>query len=121
MMKSLIGPQAAAYGRRPAGENILVVEPDEDLREDMRLHLKLAGYQVATAEDGVVAGHHVLHHPTDLVLARDRMPYLSGEELAAALRDEYPKLPVIVLTRTLLPDELLETVARELELFGQLH
>ena len=124
MMKGLIGPQqgATARQRRPQGDNILVVEPNEDLREDIRLHLKLAGYEVATAEDAVVAGHRVLHHPPDLILVRDKMPYMGGEEFAAALRADstMPKIPVMVMNRTLLPDELLEAVARELELFGPL-
>jgi DNA-binding response OmpR family regulator len=120
MMKGLIGPQQGAATRRPQGEKVLVVEPSEDLREDMRLHLKLAGYQVATAEDAVVAGHRVLEDPPALVLVRDKMPYLGGEEFAAALRADstIEKIPVVVLHRTLLPDELVETVARELELFG---
>jgi len=123
MIKGLLAPQHPAPAhRRQEHFHILVVEPDEDRREDMRLELKQAGYQVATAEDAIVAGHRIVERAPDLVLCRTEMPYMSGEEFAAALRADptLPKIAVVLLAKPLVRDELLETVARELELRGAL-
>jgi CheY-like chemotaxis protein len=124
MIKGLIAPQHQSPPHRKQEHfHILVVEPDEEQREELRLELKQAGYQVATAEDAVVAGHRILERAPDLVLCRAQMPYMSGEEFAAALRADpsIPKIAVVLMTKPLVRDELLETVARELELFGPLH
>jgi len=123
MIKGLLAPRHHIPShRRQEHFHILVVEPDEEQREDMRLELKQAGYQVATAEDAVVAGHRNVERAPDLVLCRAEMPYMSGEEFAAALRADptLPKIAVVLLAKPLVRDELLETVARELELRGVL-
>jgi CheY-like chemotaxis protein len=124
MIKGLIAPQhQSPPHRRQEQFHVLIVDPDEEQREDMRIELKQAGYQVATAEDAVVAGHRILERAPDLVLCRAEMPYMSGTEFAAALRADptLPKIAVVLLTKPMVRDELLETVARELELFGPLH
>ncbi len=123
MMKGLLAPQrpaASAEHRKHEHIHILVVEPDEEQREDTRLELRQAGYQVVAAEDAVVAGHRILEHAPDLVLCRADMPYMSGAEFAAALQADptLPRMAVLVLEKPLVRDELLETVARELELYG---
>ena len=118
-MKGLISPpQGALAARRRERERILVVHPDDERREELRLQLKAADYEVMVAEDAVLAGHRVVEQPPDLIVAAADMPYMSGAEFAAALRadETLPEIPVVLLTKPAIRDELLETVARELEL-----
>jgi len=79
---------------------VLVVEDDESMRELLRLHLSGAGYDVATAEDGIAAGYAVLKSPPDLIVCDIEMPNMDGFQFIAALRADrsLPKLPVIFLT-----------------------
>jgi DNA-binding response OmpR family regulator len=39
---------------------ILVVDDDPNIREQLAIHLRNAGYDVYTAEDGVAGGYSVL-------------------------------------------------------------
>lgn len=119
--------------------HILVVDDDPSTRELIALHLTGAGYSVATAEDAVEAGHRIDERLPDLIVADYRMPYMSGQELIAAVRADgtIPDLPVIfitavenraelagrtfgfpLLTKPLYADELLAAVASELRAFA---
>src|SRR4051794_28613397 len=81
---------------------ILIVDDDECMRELLQLHLRLAGYEVAAAEDAVVAGRMVLASPPDLLVVDVEMPYMSGVEFVATLVADQtvPHIPVIFLTAT---------------------
>src|SRR5258708_32356305 len=68
--------------RRP---NILVVDDDKSMRDLLQLHLANAGYNVALAEDAVVAGRMFLGSTPDLLLIDVDMPYLSGLDFGATL------------------------------------
>jgi len=116
--------------------DILVMDSDADTRDQLRLHLSAAGYTVRLAEDAVAAGHEVLGHAPDLLLADVSLPYMSGLDFVAALRadETLPRFPVIllatttenpekltwahgypVLTKPMLADQLLDCVAHELQ------
>ena len=79
---------------------ILVVDDDDSLRELLRMHLASAGYEVATASDGISAGYLVLKNPPDLILSDVSMPHMDGFEFVAALRADkaLAHIPVIFLT-----------------------
>ena len=139
-MKGLTGPQKKdlderRHAPRPRA-HILVVDDDPMSRKLLSLNLTDAGYEVTTAEDAVAAGHCVVEQLPDLVIADFRMPYMSGVEFVAALRADasIPDLPVIfitsqenrpqiagktfgfpLLTKPLQADELLFTVAAQLD------
>lgn len=70
------------------------------MRDLLRLHLRLAGYEVQVAEDALVAGRMVLQSPPDLVLVDVEMPYMNGVEFVATLVADQtlPCIPVIFLT-----------------------
>jgi putative two-component system response regulator len=53
---------------------ILIVDDDPDLREALSSFLKLEGYQIATAIDGIEAMHQVLREQPDLILLDVSMP-----------------------------------------------
>ena len=79
---------------------ILVVDDDRNMRELLGLHLKSAGYDVETAEDGIAAGYAVLYQQPDLIICDVFMPHMSGFEFVAALRSDpaQQNVPVIFLT-----------------------
>jgi DNA-binding response OmpR family regulator len=79
---------------------ILVVDDDPCMRELLKLHLRSAGYEVAVAEDAVVAGRMILKSPPDLLVMDVGMPYMNGFEFVATLVADQtvPCVPVIFLT-----------------------
>jgi DNA-binding response OmpR family regulator len=80
--------------------SILVVEDDPNMRQLLAIHLRNAGYDVRTAEDGVEAGYGVLQVRPDLIISDVNMPHLDGFEFVAAMRAEAAlrDIPVIFLT-----------------------
>ena len=80
--------------------SILVVDDDRTLRELLALHLRNAGYEVRTAEDGVQGGYGVLQTRPDLIISDVHMPHMDGFEFIAAVRSdaEMRSIPVIFLT-----------------------
>lgn len=81
---------------RPA--RILVVDDDENLRWVLKTQLEDMGYTASTAEDGSHALLEIEKEPPALVLTDLKMPGLSGMELLAKIRSEYPDMPVILMT-----------------------
>lgn len=79
---------------------ILVVDDDPNMRELLGIHLRNAGYEVQTAEDGVAGGYGVLNNRPDLIISDVNMPHLDGFEFIAAVRAERSMqgIPVIFLT-----------------------
>lgn len=81
--------------------SILVVDDDHDVREALRDSLRDAGYEVATAENGLEALSWLhTHRPPSLVLLDYMMPYMDGAQTRAAMLSD-PDLrgiPVVMLT-----------------------
>ena len=84
----------------PRGEGtVLLVEDDADVRETIAGMLATLGFTPLVAEDGpaalriIEAGQHF-----DLLLSDQRMPGMTGTQLAAALRARYPAMPVVLVT-----------------------
>ena len=81
---------------------MLVVDDEPDVRRVVRLMLEKAGYEVLEAEDGQAAievintGENRLM--LDAVLCDMRMPKINGVEALAYFRDNFPHVPVVVLT-----------------------
>jgi CheY-like chemotaxis protein len=80
---------------------ILIVDDDPTIRELVSIHLRNAGYDAETAEDGLTAGYAVLRRRPDLIICDVNMPHLDGFEFIAALRQDSAlrDIPVIFLTR----------------------
>jgi two-component system NtrC family response regulator len=78
--------------------HILVVDDDDNLRWVLKTQLEDMNYTVstaATAEDALV---EIEKAPPALVLTDLKMPGLSGMELVARLRTEYPEVPSVIIT-----------------------
>lgn len=86
--------------RAATAPRILVVDDSECIRELLSLHFSNAGYEVLTAQDAIEGGRLLLQHRPELLIVDVMMPYMSGTEFVAAVRND-PQVadtPVIFLT-----------------------
>jgi len=104
------GPSSRQFGSKSAGMvlgqvslgGILVVDDEPANRKLLRLILEAAGYDILEAEDGQEAinvlsgGENPM--TVDLILTDLNMPRVDGFEAIAFFQNEYPGIPVIVLT-----------------------
>ena len=79
---------------------ILVVDDEPDLLELVAYNLRQAGYQVATARDGMSALAEARRTKPDLVVLDVMLPDLSGTEVCKRLRRDpaTENVPVLMLT-----------------------
>ncbi len=132
-------PQAGAADA--AGETILLVEDEPDVRHVARRALESRGYRVLCAPNGRAALELARRSPPFSMLLTDVvMPEMGGPELAAQLEAERPGLPVLFMSgyasdafrdageagRALLqkpftPDELARAVRQALDLRTKSH
>lgn len=120
------------------GKHILLAEDEAAFRFSASLALRMAGYRVTGAKDGMDALEELIRlkeegTPVDLLVTDLRMPNLSGAELVAAMRRHDILVPFFVITgygdpqalrelalagcvgqieKPLLPDELVRCVER---------
>jgi len=82
------------------GEWVLVVDDEPDVRETTAEVLKILGYQVLQAKDGVDGLRKFQEHPHEISLAvlDVVMPNMGGVALAKKMREVRADLPVIFLT-----------------------
>jgi PAS domain S-box-containing protein len=85
---------------RGGNERILVVEDNAMLLRLCVRVLSAAGYDVLAAENGAVAIRMAeeLERPVDLVLTDVIMPGPKGPDVARALRERWPNVPVLYMT-----------------------
>lgn len=79
---------------------ILVVDDNEMNRDMLSRRLKKRGFEVAVAEDGLIALEWLADNPCDLVLLDIMMPGMSGVEVLKTLREtrDGTELPIIMAT-----------------------
>ncbi len=98
----MVWPFGLSTGEKVCLGRVLVVDDEDSIRSLLRMILTQAGYDVEEAEDGGKAvevlncGDNPLM--VDVIIYDIRMPRINGVEAIAYFRDQYPSLPVIVLT-----------------------
>ncbi len=92
--------------RRSATEpkNILIVDDDPDTVAVIRYWLEEAGYNCATAFDGLQALDMARSQTPDLILTDIKMPGMDGYEIIKRLksRSETARIPIIILTAVMI-------------------
>ncbi|TVR69192.1 MAG: sigma-54-dependent Fis family transcriptional regulator [Spirochaetaceae bacterium] len=78
--------------------NVLIADDEKNIRTGLGRALELDGYSVFLAADGQEAIEMIEREEIDLVIADLKMPRLSGEELLRRIVQNYPTVPVIILT-----------------------
>jgi CheY-like chemotaxis protein len=80
------------------GKHILLVDDEVTVLKMVFLSLSHYGYHVEAATSGAEALAKVTGGDFDLVITDLRMPGMSGDQLAAHIRERYPTIPVLLLT-----------------------
>lgn len=106
------GPGSLPEG---AGETILLVEDQENLREAGRGMLTSLGYRVVTAANGREALDLLTGLQVDAVVTDVVMPEMGGKALMGELRQRAPQLPVVAVTGYTMKEEISDL--RELGFF----
>jgi DNA-binding response OmpR family regulator len=77
---------------------ILLVEDEIELLDVIAEHLEREGYAVTRAVDGEEALRKIQNERPDLVLLDVGLPGLSGFGVLQRLREDHPRVPVVMLT-----------------------
>jgi DNA-binding response OmpR family regulator len=77
---------------------VLVVEDDEEIAQVLQRSLRMEGYEVKLAEDGVAALEESAVFEPDAVVLDLGLPRLDGVDVARRLRDDGDEVPILMLT-----------------------
>ncbi len=95
----------------PGNGRVMIVDDEENVRKVLRLTLTKAGYDVVEAEhggEGIKAiGSDDNALMMDVILCDIRMPKINGLEAIAFFQQQYPSVPIIVITGY--PDQKMAT------------
>jgi two-component system chemotaxis response regulator CheY len=98
----MAGGTGGMFSGRTSNGLILVVDDESDVRKVVKMTLNKAGYDVIEAEDGEKAiqvineGENPLL--VDVIVIDIRMPKIDGVEAIHYFQQQYPRVPLIVLT-----------------------
>jgi len=86
--------------RRADGKpvSVLVVDDEAVLAEMVSMALRYEGWDISTAGDGASAIASARTHRPDVVVLDVMLPDMSGLDVLRRLREQNPKLPVLLLT-----------------------
>jgi CheY-like chemotaxis protein len=97
----------------PPLARLLIVDDEQLVRELHARVLSLEGYEVETVEDGVAGLERLAEEHFDLVLTDRQMPKLDGVTMVLALRSAGSRIPVIMISGSLVNTPLPRAIARE--------
>ena len=97
----------------PQMKKVLLVEDQTILLQLMSMELQMAGYDLATAENGLEALEILNKQPVDVLVTDLYMPEMGGIELIEKMIEQFPDIPVIVLSASRYGD-----ISRHLEAIG---
>jgi CheY-like chemotaxis protein len=81
-------------------KTILIVEDSPSIRKFITLALKLEGYNILTAGDGMEAIEKLPQQEINLIITDLNMPNIDGYKLIQYIRNdsEYKNIPIIILS-----------------------
>lgn len=90
-------------GMKKRKERILVADDDEKIRYGVTRYLRMEGYSVESADDGMealdkITGARKSDNPYHLLICDLNMPHLRGEELLRKLKEQGVHLPVVIIS-----------------------
>ena len=93
---------AGMFSGRESNGLVLVVDDEPDVRKVVRMTLEKSGYDVLEAEDGEKAIAEVKKDENslllNLIITDIRMPNMNGIDVIRYYQQEWPSVPLIVLT-----------------------
>jgi two-component system phosphate regulon response regulator PhoB len=97
-----------------AGAKVLIVEDDPDLAEVLSYNLRQAGYEVATAKNGLEGLRSAQLNVPDLIVLDVMLPLLDGMEVCRRLRSDPATHDVQILMLTAKAEEVDQVVGLSL-------
>ncbi len=95
----------------PGNGRVMIVDDEDTIRTVLRLTLTKAGYDVVEADHGgkgiEAIGADDNAFMLDVILCDIRMPKINGLEAIAFFQQQYPSVPIIVVTG--FPDQKMAT------------
>ena len=79
-------------------QRVLIVDDDSLSREFLSEAIRTFGFQAESVTSGEQALERVRRHGIDLVITDLRMPGMSGVDLVRTLAQEFPEIPVVLVT-----------------------
>jgi two-component system, NtrC family, response regulator AtoC len=79
-------------------KKILIVDDELNMRIVLSAMLKKEGFEVSSASNGLEALQILKSNKMDVVITDLKMPDIDGMELLARTSEQYPKIPVIMIT-----------------------
>jgi two-component system, chemotaxis family, chemotaxis protein CheY len=91
-------------------KTILVADDSASIRKFVTLSLKMQGYNVVCATDGMDAMEKLPHEDVSLVITDLNMPNMDGYNLIRSIRSSgnYNELPIIILSSLSSEDDIKE-------------
>ncbi len=77
---------------------ILIVDDEEFIRSLLTKVLEREGFHVETASDGVDALHVLEQKDISIIISDIKMPNMTGLELLVRVKEEYPEIPILLMT-----------------------
>jgi two-component system OmpR family response regulator len=95
-----VSPPAKSELRRPDGQpvRVLVVDDETTLAELVSMALRLEGWEIRSAPDGMTAVRAAREFRPDAVVLDIMLPDFDGLEVLRRMRADTPNLPVLFLT-----------------------
>lgn len=94
----------------PTQKTILVVEDEEEIREDLALFLEFSGYLVFQASNGKEAYQIYQDNVLDLIITDIEMPRMNGLELTEKIRTQDTTISILMISGYSDKDKLLRAV-----------
>lgn len=77
---------------------MLVVDDEPSILKVMKANLEREGYEVHTAEDGLIALEKIKAENYDTIITDFLMPHLNGQELLLKMKENHLDVPLIIVT-----------------------
>jgi CheY-like chemotaxis protein len=77
---------------------VLCVDDSQNMLLICRTILEASGYEVVTASSGKAGLAALEQHPIDVVVLDNRMPGMTGTELAHEIKQSYKDLPIVMFS-----------------------
>lgn len=88
-----------------AGEIILIVDDDPDIREILTMYLEGENYKVVVASNGNEAVSYTNQFNPDLIILDMVLPFLDGIEVCQLIRKSY-NTPILFLSSKSTPNDM---------------
>jgi len=79
-------------------KRLLIVDDEAAMRRILQVAFEKAGYQTVVAESGPQALQFLSDQPFDCVLTDVTMPGMTGYQLQVQIAQEFPQIPVVIMT-----------------------